>query len=245
MTKLKTIPKDSLTDAGKKKVYNKTLFKIVAPSYQIITRVMSLNRDSYWKKVLLSWLNIKSSDTIIVDIASGTGDILYLIKERYPDVYVIASDLSLEMYFHRPAKLKKHKIPSICNDMSCMPVKSNTCDIVTGGYALRNAPDISKAISEVYRILKPGGRALFLDFSHSSNKFVSVFQHHILSFWGSLLGMLFHGNPAVYNYIAKSLSTFPDTTKIRELFAEKKLPVIKQRTLMFGLIALIECEKKI
>ena len=94
-------------------------------------------------------------------------------------------------------------------------------DIVTGGYALRNAPDLGTAIDEISRVLKPCGVAAFLDFSKPSGKILQKMEYWALKTWTGPWGTLLHRNREVYRYIAESLQPFPDRSQLRDIFRDK------------------------
>jgi ubiquinone/menaquinone biosynthesis methyltransferase len=232
----------TLNDSFKKKEYNKRLFSIVAPKYNFLTRLMSLNNDQHWKKSLTSWIPFLSKKAVFLDIASGTGDLPFQIRKISPQSTIIASDLSIEMF--KAATIVKKSWFSVCNDMCRLPITDSSIDFVTGSYALRNAPELKSCIKEVYRVLKPDGKAFFLDFSQYSNPALKIVQQAILTLWGSFLGIVFHCNPAVYGYIARSLNTFPNRKQLRELLDENGLKVTREKLFFYGFISLLETTKQ-
>jgi demethylmenaquinone methyltransferase/2-methoxy-6-polyprenyl-1,4-benzoquinol methylase len=155
---------DHLENAEKKKYYNERAFSEIAPRYDFITRVLSFRRDAAWKRTLVSLLPSYESP-VCVDLACGTGDIAFLLVGKYPRGRVAGLDITepmLDIARHR----NTHPNVSFVNqDMGSLAIVSESVDIVTGGYALRNAPDLRTAIDEISRVLKPRGVAAFLDFS--------------------------------------------------------------------------------
>jgi demethylmenaquinone methyltransferase/2-methoxy-6-polyprenyl-1,4-benzoquinol methylase len=129
--------------------------------------------------------------------------------------------------------------------MCRLPITDSSIDYVTGSYALRNAPELKSCLKEVYRVLKPNGKAYFLDFSQHTNPVLKIVQQVILTLWGSFLGIVFHRNPAVYGYIAKSLKTFPNRQQLRELLIENGLNVTREKFFFFGFISTLETTKRI
>ena len=127
--------------------------------------------------------------------------------------------------------------------MGNTPFPNNSFDVVTGGYALRNAPDLRETLKEINRVLKPGGTAVFLDFSKPFSKLGQALTFFVLTFWGGLWGLLLHGKPAVYVYIAKSLRLFPDRRRFQELLNELGFISIRSRLFYFGLIEIIGFQK--
>jgi ubiquinone/menaquinone biosynthesis methyltransferase len=241
MNQLPLVDNDTLNDYEKKRSYNRKLFSIVAPKYDYLTGIMSLGNDRFWKKYLFSKFNNCNSKSVILDVASGTGDIVFELRSKFPDSTVIASDISLEMLHAGREKNQSCKI--LCNDMCILPLVDSCIDYVTGSYALRNAPDLNMVLQEIYRVLKPHGKAFLLDFSLYNNPVLQKFEILILSFWGSFLGLLFHKNPAIYAYIARSLATFPNRNTLTQLITRYNFKIIEEKLFFLRFISLMEIEK--
>jgi demethylmenaquinone methyltransferase/2-methoxy-6-polyprenyl-1,4-benzoquinol methylase len=134
-------------------------------------------------------------------------------------------------------------ISFINQDMGRLEFAPESVDIVTGGYALRNAPDLEAAIGEIHRILKPGGTASFLDFSKPHAGFAQRLEYWLLKIWGGLWGILLHRNHEVYSYIAESLRLFPERARLREIFRDKGFTVGSSRLYFFGITELLVVRK--
>jgi demethylmenaquinone methyltransferase/2-methoxy-6-polyprenyl-1,4-benzoquinol methylase len=118
-------------------------------------------------------------------------------------------------------------------------------DIVTGGYALRNAPDLEATVEEIRRVLKPGGVAAFLDFSKPSAKISQRLEYWILKLWAGFWGILLHRNHEVYGYIAESLQCFPDRVHLRSVFRERGFTVLASRLYFCGITELLVVKRAI
>lgn len=210
-----SVEKD-LTQSGRKRQLNRKLFEIVAPRYDLITRLLSLGRDRIWKKALISLLPHKK-DPLCIDLACGTGDLSILLHKRFESAQIIGIDLTSDMLVRAKKLSVNNDICYLVGDMMRIPVKDSSVDIITGGYALRNAPDLGATLTMIYTKLKPGGVASFLEFSRSDNTALQAFQISILTVWTSICGFLIHGNPRVYNYIPASLKLFPNLDELRQL----------------------------
>jgi demethylmenaquinone methyltransferase/2-methoxy-6-polyprenyl-1,4-benzoquinol methylase len=127
--------------------------------------------------------------------------------------------------------------------MAELPFDSASIDVVTGGYALRNAPDLNQTLDEIARVLRPGGRAAFLDFSKPRNRFGRLLSHAALKFWGGFWGLVLHGNPDVYGYIADSLKLYPDRTALRERFAVRGFTLQSSTRFFGGLLEAVHFKK--
>ncbi len=222
------------------------LFSVVAPRYDIVTRLLSLGGDARWKRHLIRMLPLQISGTL-VDIATGTGDIAEMLAERYTAARVVAVDLNPQMIERARRRLLRYgrRVDIVEADMAELPVGTGTVSAVTGGYAVRNAPSVEGAVTELARVLQPGGRLVLLDFARSVNRITFAFQYRLLRFWGQLWGTILHGDPEVYGYIARSLARFPDRNAFRQLLASHSLRVVRTKRLYFGLLEIVSAVKEI
>ena len=131
---------------------------------------------------------------------------------------VIGIDSSKEMLFSAD-KYIHSQIHRSQQDICDLGIRSSSVDIITGGYALRNAPDLEAALREIARVVKPSGVAAFLEFSKGTGKIGAKVHTLLLWCWGSFWGLLLHGNPRIYGYIAESLDRFPDRSKLCAMFS--------------------------
>ncbi len=233
---------DHLESAETKRYYTERNFSEVAPRYDFITRALSFGQDAAWKRTLISLLPTHESP-VCVDLACGTGDIAFLLAGKYPLGRITGVDITepmLDIARHRNA----HPNVSFANqDMGSLDIVSESVDIVTGGYALRNAADLGIAIDEISRVLKPGGVAAFLDFSKPAGKIPQKMEYWGLKTWTGLWGTLLHRNHEVYGYIAESLQRFPDRPHLRDIFRDKGLSVIESRLFFGGVTELLMVQK--
>lgn len=223
-----------------KKSFNKNLFTVVAPKYDLITKILSFGRDKSWKNKLIQMLP-DLNNPVCLDIACGTGEITRLLLNRYKKSKIYGIDLNKEML--EIARLKNDKIIYKQTDMENLDFKKDGVDIITGGYALRNSWDLKKALNEIKRVLKKGGIAAFLDFSKSPNKIFQVIQLFFLKLWGNIWGFIIHKNPDIYGYIAESLKNFPDNKNLVLLLKEIGFTDIKIKLLFFGFTSIVIFKK--
>ncbi|MFP4645004.1 MAG: class I SAM-dependent methyltransferase [Spirochaetales bacterium] len=239
------VRESQLHDPRRKKDYNRQLFSIVAPRYDVVTRVLSAGSDRRWKRRILRMLPSRVTSAAL-DIATGTGDIAEALATKYPNTRIIALDLNPEMLARAKARLRRFagRIDILEADMAEMPLETASVSVVTGGYALRNAPALTNAVSEIARVLVPGGRAVFLEFSRSPHPIVFALQFRLLRFWGQLWGLLLHGDPEVYAYIARSLSHFPDRNHFHTILENCGLDVMRSTKLYLGLLELTVARRR-
>lgn len=234
------MPSTTLDDAQFKKKLNRTIFDIVAPKYDWLTRPLSFWRDKAWKKELLQNLPVKERP-VVFDLACGTGDLTEALRHHYSDALILGGDLTPAMLLI--AKARAVQAEFSLQNMGQLAINSSSVDVLTGGYALRNAPNLEQTVAEIARVLKPGGIAAFLDFSRSPSFVIFKFHFFLLWMWGSLFGLLLHGKPFVYNYIALSLAHYPNRNALHALLESNGLPLIKTKRKMAGMVELIWVQK--
>jgi demethylmenaquinone methyltransferase/2-methoxy-6-polyprenyl-1,4-benzoquinol methylase len=224
-----------------RRAHTSEIFSVVAPVYAFVTRALSFGRDAAWKKQLVGALPPVHSG-VILDLACGSGDIALACARAFPGAMIVGADFSAAMLSGFPEN-KRSRVRLTRQDMHTLAVRSSSIDICTGGYALRNAPDISTAIAELSRVVKPGGTVAILDFSRSSNRAAFFVSHALLSLWGSIWGLVLHGNPRIYRYLAESLACFPDRISLRKRFAAYGFLETRSLRRMFGMIEIVSFKK--
>lgn len=233
---------DYLHNPAHKRDYNRSLFSVVAPRYDTATRVLSFRRDRSWKRAMLSMAPSCISG-LVVDFASGTGDIARMCAERYPHATVLATDLSHDMLRRSPPDNRRASILPVISDMCHTPLPDGCANLVTGSYALRNAPSLDGVLHETQRLLAPGGTALFLDFSKPAHRLPQRFELLLLWVWGELWSLLLHRRRGVYSYIADSLGAYPDRPALRRCLTEHGLEAVRSKLFFFGVIEVVVCRR--
>ena len=226
----------------KKRTFNELHFSAASSRYDIATRAMSLGRDQAWKKHLVAALPAVVAP-VCVDLASGTGDVAFLLADRFPDSRITGIDLTEEMVTLAQKRNPFDNVSFTCRDMAETGLDNASIDIVTGSYALRNAPDLGEGLQEVNRILKAGGCAAFLDFSKSAHPVSQVSQYWLLKCWCGLWGTLLHANPTIHAYIADSLKQFPTRDDYYLLVKNSGFEIISSRLFYFGMLELLVIRK--
>lgn len=248
MSHLPSDQTDFLRSPAAKREYNEILFAEVARRYDLVTRALSLGRDQAWKRALID--SLPGADAtppgrtpVCVDLACGTGDVAFALARRYPRGTVCGVDLTPEMLAIARSRNSCPNVTLQLGDMHQLPFAADSVDIVTGSYALRNAPALTVALGEIHRVLRPGGTAAFLDFSKSPHWLLQRLTYGVLYVWGGFWGLLLHGQPAVYAYIAKSLWQFPDRAALRRELAAAGLAEVSSRRFYLGTLEMITVTK--
>jgi demethylmenaquinone methyltransferase/2-methoxy-6-polyprenyl-1,4-benzoquinol methylase len=196
------LEQDLSTRAGKRR-YVRTLFDTVESSYDGFTRLFSAGMDGAWKKRMVRLLAESGvSQGRVLDLATGTGDIVDRLRARIPGVEIVGADLSRGML--RRAKRRGRKSNTVA-DMSTLPYAAGSMAAITAGYAFRNAPDLTAALAEAYRVLEPGGSMVTLDFYLPASPAWRRVYLGYLRVSGRIVGRVLHRVPEAYGYIAASL----------------------------------------
>ncbi|MGK2945998.1 MAG: ubiquinone/menaquinone biosynthesis methyltransferase [Desulfuromonadales bacterium] len=235
--------KDYIHSAERRREYNEQHFSEAASRYDFATRAMSLGRDAAWKKQLVEALP-QFTAPVCVDLACGTGDIAFLLAEKYPAGRIIGIDLTEPMLKLARQRSDSINIEFVRQDMGATDFPDEFADIVTGGYAVRNAAELRQAFLEIQRILKPNGFVALLDFSKPPSPWFQQLQYLVLKYWCGLWGFLLHGNSEVHSYISASLRAFPDSVQLRELLAESGFAVVHSRQFYCGTLESLVLQKQ-
>lgn len=228
---------------AQKRCYNKWLFSLIASEYSTISKMLSFGMDHYWKNELIKCLPAIDAP-ITLDCACGTGDISILLASRLRTAKIIGIDLSRKMLDILKCRLKSDdRISAVMADVCNIPLCKNSCDVVTGGYALRNAPDLKEFLLSVFSVLKPGGLAVFLDFSKYQNRTLQKIEYILLSIWGGFWGILTHRNPQIYGYIAESLKVFPSVKMLEDILRSIGFEEVVTKRYLLGMIAIVVLKK--
>ncbi len=203
----------------KKQRYVNRLFETIAPRYDFFTRFMSFGMDQGWKRTLVEMGRL-SGDEAALDLACGTGDITFAVASRLSTGRAAGLDITQGMLVIAESKRREAGVENVRfyrGDIMRLPFPEQTFDRVTGGYALRNVPDIAGALAEILRVLKPGGCFLSLDFGHPGNRAYRWLYLNYLIVVGSAAGLTMHGDADTYRYIPESLKRYPGQLGVRQM----------------------------
>lgn len=220
---------------GRKRAFNAAHFAAAAARYDLATIAMSFGRDRSWKTRLVAELP-RLPHPCCLDLACGTGDLSRLLAARYPRGRIIGLDLTREMLALAIARGGPACLSYLQGDMHALPLATASCDLVTGGYALRNAPDLERAVAEIARVLRPGGHAAFLDFAKAATPAGQHRQYCLLRFWCGLWGWLLSGSREIHGYIADSLQSFPGEAELDGLLRSHGLVMHTRQRLLGGML---------
>ena len=201
---------------GEKTKLVQNLFSDVSEKYDLMNDIMSFGAHRLWKRNLVQMMNIQPNDEII-DVGSGTGDLLKLILEKKLNTIIYSVDLNKEMLKKSKIKFKNNRIKFINANAEKLPIKNNKVDKYVISFCLRNITYIDKALNEALRVLKPGGIFYCLEFSTPSSTIIKSIYSKYKNKLIPILGEKFANNKQAYKYLEESISQFPN----QEILLEK------------------------
>ena len=222
----------------KKKGLVQNVFDQVYDQYDLMNDLMSLGVHRMWKKNLLNIIN-PSPDKKLIDVACGTGDIAQLfLKFISKDFQITCVDPNKNMILKGKEKLTKYKnLRWIISPAEKLPVLNNTYDFYTISFGLRNTKDLKKTLQEAYRVLKPGGRFLCLEFSKINNSNLE-FMYKNYSKMIPSIGKLIVGKKEPYEYLTKSIQDFVNQEELLDLIEESNFHKCSYQNLSGGIVAI-------
>jgi demethylmenaquinone methyltransferase/2-methoxy-6-polyprenyl-1,4-benzoquinol methylase len=222
---------DTTTDFGYKQVpiREKTtlvgkVFSSVAGKYDLMNDLMSMGIHRLWKKIAVQHCNLRAGQTVL-DLAGGTGDLTYAFaKEIGPEGQVVLADINAEML--NAGKEKLINLGTIRNvnylqlNAECLPFTDNYFDCIAIGFGLRNVTQKELALKEMFRVLKPGGRVVILEFSkpvyEHLRKAYDLYSFSLLP----MLGKLVAKDADSYRYLAESIRMHPDQELLKSMLID-------------------------
>lgn len=197
------------------------MFNSIAWRYDFLNHFLSFGIDHYWRKQAINALK-KSRPQLILDVATGTGDLAITALQLNP-VKVFGVDISSDMLeIGRKKLLKKnlqHKIELLEVDSEKLIFEDNKFDALTVGFGVRNFENLEKGLTEMFRVLKPGGKLVVLEFSQPTSSVMRGLYNFYSTKVTPFLGKLISKDKAAYTYLHESVSAFPygkDFTAILE-----------------------------
>ena len=221
-----------------KKGLVKEVFNKVFDKYDLMNDFMSLGVHRRWKKDFIQMLN-PTSEKKLIDVGCGTGDIADLyIKSTNNNTRILCIDPNKKMIDEGKKKLKKYEnIIWKIGYAEDLKVEDNIYDFYTISFALRNAKDLNKSLSEAYRVLKKGGRFLCLEFSKIENsnlEFIYKNYSKIIPF----IGQFIVGEKKPYEYLINSIEKFVNQEKLLELMKKNNFKTCTYRNLSGGIVSI-------
>lgn len=217
------------------------VFSSVASKYDVMNDVMSVGIHRLWKDAMMDWLAPRPGQRLL-DVAGGTGDIAFRFLKRAPSASAVVLDLTEPMLTEgrkrADAERLAHQLDWIVGDAMALPFDDNSFDTYTISFGIRNVTRIPEALSEAYRVLRPGGRLMVLEFSQIPNdmmqKAYDLYSFNIIPRMGQLIA----NDRASYQYLVESIRNFPQQDVFADMIRSAGFDLVKYRNLSMGIAAL-------
>ena len=225
------------TILDKTKLVN-SVFSKVYKKYDLMNDIMSFGVHRIWKKKFIDWMNPQINSKLI-DVASGTGDIAKLFSKQNNNTSKITCvEPNNEMFQEGKKILREYKnINWIKAQAEKIPVEDNVYDYYSISYGIRNVTDINKTLKEAYRVLKPGGRFMCLEFSKVNNEILDFFYKQYSKAIPTI-GKYIVGTSDPYEYLIKSIDQFYTQIELIELLNNNGFSYSEYRNLSNGVSAI-------
>lgn len=222
------------------------MFDQIAPRYDLMNRLMSVGQDLRWRRLAVRAAELKPGDCLL-DVAAGTGDMVFLAQTLVPDLHVFAADFSLKMMqlgrrrtdLARMGTNGAHSAAWTGADTYALPFSGGSFDAVTSAFLLRNLSDPLAGLQEQVRVLKPGGKLVMLDATPPPDNWVRPVVQFYLGRILPVLGGLVAGQREAYCYLPASITSFMRPEMIADLFDRVGLRRVYHRSFMLGTAAMV------
>jgi demethylmenaquinone methyltransferase / 2-methoxy-6-polyprenyl-1,4-benzoquinol methylase len=216
------------------------IFSEIAPRYDLLNRVLSLNIDRSWRRAAVGKLGWeRASHGTYLDACAGTYDLsLEVARRKDFEGRVVATDFAQPMLAQGSPKIRGTPVMPACADSLGLPFAAATFDGATVGFGVRNLSDVRAGLAELKRVLKPGARLVVLEFTEPPNRFVRA--GYLLYFRRVLpvVGRLVSGHPWAYTYLPESVKEFPGPEAFGALFEVVGFKEVGWKLLTGGIAAL-------
>lgn len=217
------------------------VFNSVASKYDIMNDVMSMGIHRVWKDAMMDWLAPRPN-TRLLDVAGGTGDISFRYLKRAGNAHATVLDLTEPMLVEgrkrADAEAMSDSLNWVVGDAMKLPFEPNTFDVYTISFGIRNVTRPQEALNEAYRVLKPGGRLMVLEFSQIPNNAMQWvydrYSFNVIPRMGQMIANDFDS----YQYLVESIRKFPDQDTFLGMVRKAGFGNAKYRNLSMGIAAL-------
>ena len=217
------------------------VFSSVASKYDVMNDAMSLGIHRIWKDAMMDWLAPHSGQNLL-DVAGGTGDVAFRFLKRAKAGHATVLDLTEQMLIEGRKRAEASQLENsldwIVGDAMALPFENNTFEVYTISFGIRNVTRPQEALSEAYRVLKPGGRLMVLEFNKIPNdmlqKLYDTYSFNAIP----AMGKLITGDRDSYQYLVESIRKFPDQDTFLNMVKDAGFDNAKYRNLSLGIACL-------
>ncbi len=234
------LAKSGFSNSGSSHEKVKRIFTEIANDYDRVNRIISLGQIDRWRRRLVSVMEIPERGSIL-DLGCGTGKLTRLIANKVNNGKILGIDLTPEMI-----EIARNRLPAEYKntvDFSLgagedLDLPSDSFDVVTSAFTLRNVDDLKKVISEMRRVVKPGGKVYSLELAKPNFPGFREIYRFYFDKMLPLIGGLVQGDSKPYRYLAESLKRFPNQDKLKELYENSGLTEVVFQEILGGIAAI-------
>lgn len=220
------------------------MFDRIASTYDFLNRFFSLGIDRKWRRKAIRSLHLKSGESLL-DCSAGTGDMTQTARREQPDLKVVLLDPAQTMLRIARSRVNddNSQVRIVQSVAEALPFPDNTFDCFTIAFGIRNFSSLDRGMKELYRILKPSGRGVVLEFTPDRSKVINALFRFYM--WGIMrpVGALISRKPGAYAYLARTVDLFQTTGQLRKLFEETGFLSREIRPLSFGISTMFLLDK--
>ncbi|MDX5359054.1 MAG: bifunctional demethylmenaquinone methyltransferase/2-methoxy-6-polyprenyl-1,4-benzoquinol methylase UbiE [Rhodobacterales bacterium] len=217
------------------------VFTSVASKYDVMNDLMSMGIHRIWKDAMMDWLAPRPGQRLL-DVAGGTGDVAFRFLGRAPGSSAVVCDMTESMLVEgrqrAEAGAMADRLDWVVGDAMALPFADNSFDVYTISFGIRNVVRIDEALREAYRVLRPGGRLMVLEFSQIPNdlmqKAYDLYSFNVIP----TMGQVVTGDRDSYQYLVESIRQFPDQETFAGMIRAADFGQVKYRNLTMGIAAL-------
>jgi demethylmenaquinone methyltransferase/2-methoxy-6-polyprenyl-1,4-benzoquinol methylase len=240
------VPERDRHDKTEQRAAIERMFSAIAPRYDVLNRLLSAGRDRVWRREAVRAARLPA-DGRLLDVCTGTADMALEAARQYPDARISGVDFSGAMVDLGRRKVldagRADRVALSVAPAEALPFSDAVFDAVTVAFGLRNVPDRRRALAEMYRVLRPGGWAVILEFTTPPGrlfrKIYLWYFHRVLP----VIGGLVSGNRAAYAYLPASVSEFPPPRELSARMEEAGFRSVTYRLFTGGIVAIHKGEK--
>jgi demethylmenaquinone methyltransferase / 2-methoxy-6-polyprenyl-1,4-benzoquinol methylase len=220
-------------------------FNSIAKRYDLLNRILTLGLDTLWRRKLAK--RVPKNTITLLDLATGTGDqIISILKRRKAVRKVFGLDLSEKMLQRAYEKIARYrfysKVTFLHASSTAVPLDDTRMDCITVSFGMRNFDEQQKALQEMYRLLKPGGKLLILEFFQPSKKVAPIFQFFMKKI-AAPIGKFISRDPNAYQYLFESIENYYRPDEFEALVKKCGFSSARTSNLFLSIVNLIEVTK--
>ena len=226
------------------------MFAQIAPRYDLLNHLLSLNIDTTWRSKTIRTLDLKPGEPVL-DVCSGTGDLAIAIAKKLgPKTRVVGTDFCVEMLDIARSKqskssVSKHDLTFVEADTQSLPFGDDEFQCVTVAFGLRNVTDTMRGLHEMVRVTKPGGKVAVLEFSKPTlpglKQLYQFYFRNVLPRIGQAMAT---NNREAYEYLPQSVQQFPCGEELAQLMRQSGLEDVYYKPMTLGVVTLYVGTKK-